>query len=97
MVLLSWLFRILLILLVVRLVLRFASGVLQGLRGTGPAQPVSERARSRRAVPLVKDPVCGTYVVREKALTSAAGGSSHYFCSDACRRTFERGARSRTA
>lgn len=38
-----------------------------------------------RAVPLVRDPVCGTYVVKAKALTSHAGGETHYFCSEDCR------------
>jgi YHS domain-containing protein len=36
-------------------------------------------------VPLVKDPVCGTYVVREKALTASAGGHTIWFCSERCR------------
>jgi len=36
-------------------------------------------------VPLVKDPICGTYVVKERALTAAADGTTHFFCSDRCR------------
>ena len=39
---------------------------------------------------LVKDPVCGTYIVPGRALTTVAQGTTHYFCSEECRRAFER-------
>lgn len=35
---------------------------------------------------LVKDPVCGTYVVRSRAVTRAGGGEVRYFCSEECAR-----------
>jgi YHS domain-containing protein len=37
---------------------------------------------------LVKDPVCGTYIVRSRAVSRAAGESSRYFCSAECARRF---------
>lgn len=37
---------------------------------------------------LVKDPVCQTYVVRSRALTKSAGGSTYYFCSPECAARF---------
>ena len=96
MILLGWILRILLILLVIRLVVRLVAGVFQGLTGSGSAGGVGAgdgRSRRPAAVPLAKDPVCGTYVVPNKALTAAADGTTHYFCSEACRRAFDRGRR----
>src|SRR5262245_11445852 len=99
MLLLAWIVRIVLLLFVARLVMRLLAGVAEGLRGVGPAGTGGGRVGRRdAAVPLVKDPVCGTYVVRSKALNSVAGGETHYFCSETCRRTFETGrASSRSA
>jgi YHS domain-containing protein/uncharacterized membrane protein YraQ (UPF0718 family) len=36
----------------------------------------------------VTDPVCGMTVDRTKALRAELGGTTHYFCSDACRQSF---------
>jgi YHS domain-containing protein len=33
---------------------------------------------------LVKDPVCGTYVVRSRALSRSAANGPPYFCSPEC-------------
>jgi YHS domain-containing protein len=94
----GWVLRILLFLIVLRLVLRFVAGLLQGLQGAPPRAATRGRtARDAAAVSLVRDPVCGTYVVRSRALTSVSNGSTVHFCSDACRRQFERQASSRPA
>ena len=37
---------------------------------------------------LVKDPVCGTYVVRSRAIRNESGGRSVYFCSPRCAERF---------
>ena len=37
---------------------------------------------------LVKDPVCGTYVVRSRAIRDEAGGRSVYFCGPRCAAEF---------
>lgn len=37
---------------------------------------------------LVKDPVCQTYVVRSRAVSRDAGGTTHYFCSRECAARF---------
>jgi YHS domain-containing protein len=81
---LGWLLRFLLLVLVVRAVWRLIVGVLQGAGSVG-----SPGVRSgERPVPLVKDAVCGTYVVRAKALTAGNGDDTHYFCSERCRDEF---------
>jgi YHS domain-containing protein len=38
-----------------------------------------------RAVPMARDPVCGTFVVAERAVTLVDGRSRLFFCSEACR------------
>jgi YHS domain-containing protein len=43
---------------------------------------------------LVKDPVCGTYVVRSRAIRDEAGGRSVYFCSPSCAERFSERERS---
>jgi YHS domain-containing protein len=71
--------RLLIILLLVRLVWRFVASVLTGL-----AEPRG-RMSGNQAVPLVRDPVCGTFVVPARALPLSDGRSTVYFCSERCR------------
>ena len=84
-------FRIFLIVLMalfaVRAIGRFMGGLAQGARSDG--------ARSRQRpgaapVKMVKDPVCGTFVVPGKALSVTAGGATEWFCSEQCRAEFAR-------
>lgn len=79
----GWALRIILLLIVLRLVWRFVAGVIDGI--AGGRSPRAQAAAGRDAVPLVKDPVCGTYVVREKALSASANGDVAFFCSARCR------------
>jgi YHS domain-containing protein len=37
---------------------------------------------------LVKDPVCGTYVVRSRAVSRAGAEGARYFCSTECASRF---------
>lgn len=80
---LSWLVRIVVVLMLVRLVLQFVAGVVRGLRGEpAPGRP---RPRPGGAVDLVRDPVCGTFVPRDGALRGRREGREAFFCSAACR------------
>jgi YHS domain-containing protein len=78
----GWALRILLLLIVLRLVLRFVMGLLQGLA------PAGRREATRRPVPLVRDPVCGTHIPRDRAITSGSGAEMRFFCSDKCRQAY---------
>jgi YHS domain-containing protein len=87
----TWIIRIalilLLILLVVRAGWRLLEGVVQGAVGTG--------GRRGGRVPqagtkMVKDPVCGTYVVQSKALSASSGGETAWFCSSKCQQAWQR-------
>jgi YHS domain-containing protein len=40
---------------------------------------------------MVKDPVCGTYVVEGRALTAARNGQTAWFCSPECQHAWLQG------
>jgi len=67
---------------------RMWKGIREGLRGT-PAGRGAPRAAAR----MVRDPVCGTFVLPDRALSLAVGQEQHFFCSAACRDKY----RARTA
>ena len=51
--------------------------------------PLLRRSTAPRPRPiasdeLVKDPVCGTYIVRSRAVSRTAGDGFRYFCSAEC-------------
>lgn len=73
--------RLLLAWFILRAVLRLVRGVAQGLQA--PAAPKRPAAQ-----PLVRDPVCGTFVVPSVALSAGSGAQARYFCSEACRRAY---------
>ena len=79
----GWILRALIALLIVRAIWRFLSGVVDGAAG-------QQRIPPQRGVPLVRDPVCGTFVDQSRALTARRGGTLHYFCSERCRGEYER-------
>jgi hypothetical protein len=72
------LLRILFVLLVVRLLVRFVAAAVRGYLGP-PARP------RHGAVELVRDRVCNTYVEKDRATTAVVHGKLEHFCSAACR------------
>ncbi len=48
----------------------------------GPSRPVEEGVR------MVRDPICGTFVIPGDALAVRDAGGLHHFCSDKCRDAF---------
>ena len=65
----------------VRSLSRLLHGVLEGAGYTRDAV-------SRRSVGLVRDPVCGIFVVPGQALTTGEGTERRHFCSEKCRREY---------
>ncbi len=65
-----------------RLAWRLLTGIFIGMGYQPPA------TGGRNAVGLVRDPVCGTFVLPSKALTSGSGADMRYFCSEKCRREY---------
>jgi YHS domain-containing protein len=71
---------LILFLIIGRLFWRLMDGVIEGITG----QPRSRRTQTP-SVPMVRDPVCGTFVLPDRAVSLAEGRHAIYFCSEACR------------
>lgn len=71
-----------LFLVVARLLWQLVRGVFEGMGYRPPA------GRGGQSVGLVRDPVCGLFIVPSKALTSGSGSSTRYFCSEKCRQEY---------
>lgn len=88
---LLWIARAIILFVILRILLRmlFAPRVRGG--GTGPAGP-AQRAHPTERVggELVRDPQCGTYVPKTRAIAVARGGETLYFCSAKCRDDYGR-------
>jgi YHS domain-containing protein len=72
---------LLLVYFVARAVWRLVYGIAEGISAPRDQPPPS-------AVPLAQDPVCGTYVVPSRALTSGSGNDLRFFCSERCRQAW---------
>jgi YHS domain-containing protein len=64
--------------------------LLQGIKIGMSVRTAEPRQQRETGVPaqgvhMVKDPVCGTYVVPDRAVSMNAGRETIYFCSTACR------------
>lgn len=84
---LGWLLRLILLIVILRAIYLLLRGVWRGVVDAARV-PVGEDPRSTKGT-LVQDPVCGTFVVRERALSMRSGGATQYFCSEDCRRKYE--------
>jgi YHS domain-containing protein len=76
-----------LIVLLARGFWRMVDGVVEGLTGRGSTGVPG------CGVQMVRDPVCGTFVLPERALTLSDGRQRIFFCSATCRDKY----RARTA
>ncbi len=70
-----------------RAIWKLMQGVVAGM-----SEPTGARPSSRTPPPapphgvqMARDPICGTYVVPERAICVRDGRQPVYFCSDACR------------
>ena len=92
---LSWIVRILAVLLLLRMLLRYffrpKSAEARGRRGPRAAPKAPERLGGE----LVRDPQCGTYVPKSRAIVLGSGVGALYFCSTNCRDAYAKNARFR--
>jgi YHS domain-containing protein len=74
---------LLLVLLIidVRIVSRITNAFREGMQHGSPGSP---RA-TPQAVQMVRDPVCGTFVLPQRAVALVHGRTRVYFCSETCR------------
>jgi hypothetical protein len=76
--------------IVARAFWRLVDGIVEGLGGRAPRS----RNVPGRGVQMVRDPVCGTFLLPDHALTLVDGRGRLFFCSDSCRAKYQAGARS---
>jgi YHS domain-containing protein len=83
-------FILLLVLFIIisRVFWRIVDSFVEGMTG----QPRHPRTPDR-GVPMARDPVCGTFVLPDRAVTLVDGRARVFFCSEACRDKY----RARTA
>lgn len=79
-------FFLLLILVIIlgRAFWRLVDGVVEGATGRR-----TETRTPQRSVHMVRDPVCGTFVVPERAIALTSGRDQQYFCSAGCRDKYQ--------
>ena len=76
----------LLILLFGRAISRLLAGIIEGATSQSGAGRSLERGAQ-----MVRDPVCGIFVVPGHALTAGEGDRRVYFCSEKCRTAYQTG------
>jgi len=75
-----------------RAVSRLWAGVVRGMQApVGSSRgPSFSAATPQRSVQMARDPVCGTFVVPERAVAlSLSSGQRLHFCSTACRDQYQ--------
>jgi uncharacterized protein len=84
------LLRVVLVLLLGMLVLRALGKLLAGLiAGASPPQG-RPSGPPERGVQMVRDPVCGTFLPPDTAVSlTERGGAVRYFCSEKCRNAYK--------
>lgn len=83
---LGWILRILAVILVIRLLMRFVGGLMEGLNGGAAPRGGSRSAPKQRVGGrLVKDPQCGMHIPETNAVRLGSGEHAVYFCSTTCR------------
>lgn len=78
-----------LVMVVARALRLLLSGMKQGLAGGGKPRPPAQGVR------MVRDPVCGMFIVPSRALVVDDRGQARYFCSEKCRAEYQSRGRSR--
>lgn len=73
-----------------RAVSRLWAGIVRGMQdGSGSTTARTQAKAGQRSVQMSRDPICGTFVVPDRAVAvSGTDGERFYFCSAACRDQF---------
>ena len=72
----------------IRAIWKLLQGVMIGMSGDAGSRPSAGPRPSgppAHGVQMARDPICGTYVVPERAVSIRDGREAVYFCSEACR------------
>jgi YHS domain-containing protein len=72
-----------LLIIVSRMFWRLVDSFIEGV--TGQSRHLRQPRVPAQGVPMARDPVCGTFVVPERAVTLVNGRTRLFFCSETCR------------
>ena len=75
----------LLLLVVWRALRSLFAGIVQG----ASAPPPPPAAPPEKGELMVRDPVCGTFVLPSRSVSERDRSGTHYFCSDRCRQAYQ--------
>jgi uncharacterized protein len=70
-----------------RTIRRFLAGIAQGA-APSPPRPSRPSGPPATGELMVRDPVCGTFVLPSRASSTRDKAGTHYFCSDTCRQAY---------
>ncbi|MFH0957084.1 MAG: YHS domain-containing protein [Pseudomonadota bacterium] len=80
--------RIVTIIILIYVGYRILNWALRSL-ASGPADARIDRGQRKHDInEMVKDPVCGKYVLAWEARRARLNGKDYYFCSDECQKRF---------
>ena len=74
--------------LVIRTIRKFFAGIAQGA-ASSPHRPSRPAGPPATGEVMVRDPVCGTFVLPSRAISTRDTSGPHYFCSDKCRQAYK--------
>lgn len=72
------------IVLALRSLYRFIASIVEGATGRSPSTARPRQVEGH----MVKDPICGTYVVEGRALPGMRGRETAWFCSTKCQQAW---------
>jgi YHS domain-containing protein len=75
----------LLLLVVWRALRSLFAGIVQG----ASAPPAPPAAPPEKGELMVRDPVCGTFVLPSRSVSARDRSGTHHFCSDRCRQAYQ--------
>ena len=87
---LEFVFDVIFAVVAIRAIWKLFEGIKAGMsvRTVDQARGRESNIPPAQGVQMAKDPVCGTYVVPDSALSVNVGRQTIYFCSAACRDKF---------
>ncbi|MEO8259290.1 MAG: hypothetical protein ABI868_18230 [Acidobacteriota bacterium] len=74
-----------LVVIVARTFWRVIDGLIEGISGRGAANAANAGNAAARSTRLVRDPICGTWVLPKDELSLTDGRQRVFFCSAICR------------
>jgi len=83
--------RIVLLIVLFIVIARVFWRVVDNIIAAATGQPARGSRSPQQRVAMARDPVCGTFVLPERAVSMVDGNARVYFCSSTCREKYRAG------